>query len=90
MPLRIYVSSVISTTTTCIGQELHETANRRRCTGTHYVDAMMLLVKTAEVAGLDRAIVGLEKKVVLDMFSKSQEEFGEMTNDRAIYSKCWM
>ena len=35
---------------TCFRQELHKTANRRRSAGTHYVDGMMLLVKTAEVA----------------------------------------
>ena len=36
----------------CSGQELDRTANRRRCAGTHYVDGMMLLGKTAEVAGV--------------------------------------
>ena len=36
----------------CCGQELHKTANRRRCAGTPYVDGMMLLAKTAEVAGM--------------------------------------
>ena len=36
----------------CFGQELHKTANRRRCAGTHYVDGTVLLVKAAEVAGL--------------------------------------
>ena len=52
--------------------------NRRCCAGTHYVDGMMLLVKTAEAAGVIRAIAGLEKKVVLEMFSKSWE-LGQMT-----------
>ena len=33
-------------------QELHKTANRRRCAGTHYVDSLMLLVKKTEVAGV--------------------------------------
>ena len=36
----------------CFRQELHKTANRRRCTGTHYVDGMVLLVKAAKVAGV--------------------------------------
>ena len=58
----------------CFGQVLHKTANRRRCAGMHYVDGMMLLVKTAEVAGvIVYNGVGLEKKVVLEMFSKSRE-----------------
>ena len=32
-------------------EQLHRTANHRRCAGTHYVDGMMLLVRTAEMAG---------------------------------------
>ena len=32
--------------------ESHKTANRRHCTGTHYMDGMILLVKSAEVAGV--------------------------------------
>ena len=51
--------------------------NRRHCAGMRYVSGnIMLLVKTAEVAVTeprgccDRATVGLEKKVVLEMFSR--------------------
>ena len=54
--------------------ELHKTAHRRHCTGTHYMDGMMLLVKSAELAGvIARAILGLKIKLVLEMFSKSRE-----------------
>ena len=53
----------------CFGQELHKTANRRRYAGTHYVDGMMLVVKTAEVwfgLYLTWKIVDKYKNVFLD------------------------
>ena len=35
----------------CFGQELHKIANRRHCTGMHYVEGMVLLVGSAYMGG---------------------------------------
>ena len=68
-----------------LGTELHKIANRRCYAGTHHVDGRHDVTGENRRGGWrDKAIVGLEKKVVLEMLSR---ELGQMTNDRAICSK---
>ena len=58
----------------CIEQELHKTANRRCCAGTHcgqHDDSS----ENSRGGWRDRATVGLKKKVVLEMFTKSRESW---------------
>ena len=55
----------------CFGQELHKTADRWRCTGTYQVGGMKF--KNSHGGWCDRAMVGLEKLLLLEMFSESRE-----------------